>query len=76
MYEKQCARIIRLADVLQATSYSKSTIYKLEAEGRFPARICMGSRVGWYEHEVNAWVLSRDRKSAVRHSLVAAATAA
>jgi prophage regulatory protein len=39
-----------------------STIWRMEAAGRFPKRIRLGTRaVGWLEHEVNAWIAERAR---------------
>ena len=53
-------RVLRLPQVRQATGLSRSMIYQLEAERRFPRRLKIGSRaVGWVDGEVQAWLASR-----------------
>lgn len=53
-------RVLRLAKVRDATGLSRSMIYQLEAEHRFPKRIRLGSRaVGWLEDEVQQWIAGR-----------------
>ena len=42
--------------------YSRQHVARLEAAGRFPSRRQLGPcRVGWYLHEVEAWIESRPR---------------
>jgi len=49
-------------DVQLLTGLSRPTIWRLEREGRFPARVQISSnRVGWYGHEIKAWLESRPR---------------
>jgi predicted DNA-binding transcriptional regulator AlpA len=49
-------------------SYSRQHISRLEKEGKFPRRIQISpSRIGWYEHEIDAWVIE---KAEARHSKV------
>lgn len=56
--------VIRLPAVLKKTNLSRSTIYRLEAEGKFCARVRLGENsVGFYEHEVDEWLASRPRVS-------------
>ena len=44
------------------TGLSRVTIWREEREGRFPARVQLtGNRVGWYGHEIKAWMESRPR---------------
>ena len=41
-------------------SYSRRHIFTIEGEGKFPRRIRIGAnRVGWLEHEIEAWIDSR-----------------
>lgn len=55
---------IRLPQVEARTGLKRTQIYKFEAEGNFPERIKLGERAtAWYSHEVDAWLLSRQRKS-------------
>ena len=57
---KGSLRVLRLPQVRQATGLSRSMIYQLEAERRFPRRLKIGARaVGWVEGEVQAWVATR-----------------
>ena len=56
--------ILRLGDVKSRTGLSKSTIYQLMAEGRFPATISLGGRcVGWIESEIDSWLREQVRMS-------------
>ena len=53
-------RMLRLAQVIDATGLGKTTIYELQAEGTFPRRVKITSHsVGWVEAEVQAWLASR-----------------
>lgn len=57
MYEN---RIIRTPELLEITGLSRTTIWRLERQGRFPPRIQLGSHsVGWILDEVMSWVASR-----------------
>jgi len=38
------------------TTRKRSTIYKLESEGQFPARIKIGSSTRWMRAEVEEWL--------------------
>lgn len=56
------SRILRLNEVKRRTGLSRSSIYAFMKAGTFPQHISLGARsVGWYEHEVDAWVVSRKR---------------
>jgi prophage regulatory protein len=55
-------RVLRLGQVLDMTGLSKTTIYKLQAEGGFPLRMKITTHcVGWIENEVQSWVETRLR---------------
>ncbi len=55
-------RLIRKSEVLEMTARSYSSIYRDDKAGRFPARVRLGpNSVGWYEHEVQEWVQTRQR---------------
>jgi len=46
-------KIIKLFEVQELTKLSRSTIYRLMKEGRFPSQIKLSKRsVGWVEKEV------------------------
>lgn len=48
---------IRLDKVKEITSLSKSTIYRLIAEGEFPRQIQVGKRaVVWVRTDINNWI--------------------
>ena len=58
--------ISRLPDAKARTGLSRSTIYKLEAEGKFPKRIKLGERaVGWRTSDIDAWIESRTSAAGV-----------
>jgi prophage regulatory protein len=63
-------RIIRLPEVMDRTGLGRSSIYKLQAEGRFPRSIALTERsIGWYAYEVDAWIQERlDARSDVSRS--------
>ena len=53
-------RMLRLAQVLDATGLGKTKIYELQSRGEFPMRVKITSHtVGWVEEEVQAWLVSR-----------------
>jgi prophage regulatory protein len=52
--------VVRLPAVCRMTGLGRSTIYRMEALGRFPQRFKLGLRaVGWMESEVQAWLTMR-----------------
>lgn len=57
-------RLLRLADVRDRVPYSRSTIYQLIAEGKFPKPVNLGARaVAWLECEIEAWIAERIERS-------------
>jgi prophage regulatory protein len=54
-------QIIRIAGVMALSGIgSKSTLYRLISEGRFPKPVKLSVRAsGWYLHEVDFWINSR-----------------
>ena len=53
-------RILRIGDVIQKTSLSRSQIYRLIALNAFPSQIRLGVRAaGWIENEIDHWLLDR-----------------
>lgn len=54
------AEIVRRKEVVQMTGLSSSTLWRLECNGRFPARISLSEkRVGWRRTDVEAWINAR-----------------
>ena len=50
-------RLLRLPEVMELTGLSKTTIYRLEAIGRFPKRIKLGSNcVAWIAAETQQFI--------------------
>jgi prophage regulatory protein len=57
---KEPMSVFRLPQVLQATALSRSTVYAMMADDRFPKPMKLGERaVGWPEAEIAAWLESR-----------------
>jgi len=53
-------RFIRRRTVEDRTGLSRSTIYQMMKEGRFPKPVRIGGRaVAWPETEVDAWIDAR-----------------
>lgn len=53
-------RLLRLPQVMDVVGLSRSTIYQLQEEGRFPKRVKLATRaVGWIEAEIQAWLAER-----------------
>lgn len=49
-------RIIRLPEVIEITRLSRTTIYRLINEGRFPKQVKLSVRAsGWFEDEIAEW---------------------
>ena len=52
-------RLLHLRAVIDRTSLSRTTIYRLMALGAFPASVPLGSRVAWISEEVDDWIAER-----------------
>ena len=53
-------RFLRLADVRNRVPYSRSTIYQLIAQDKFPKPISLGARaVAWLESDIDEWIAAR-----------------
>jgi prophage regulatory protein len=54
---KQDEKIIRLKTVLARTGLSRSTVYRMVANGSFPRQRRIGIQAtGWYQSEVEEWI--------------------
>lgn len=52
-------RILRWPEVQRITGYSRTTIWRLEQEDKFPPRRQLGSNmIGWLHSEVADWLAS------------------
>ena len=53
-------RLIRLPEVRRLTGLSKSTIYRMQSENRFPQRVyCSERGVAWHLREIMDWISAR-----------------
>ncbi|HEY3328120.1 MAG TPA: AlpA family phage regulatory protein [Novimethylophilus sp.] len=57
-------KILRIADAVQKTGLSRSTIYRLLEAEDFPEPIRLSKRaIGWTEEQLNGWISSRTHVS-------------
>ncbi|MDE0351216.1 MAG: AlpA family phage regulatory protein [bacterium] len=53
-------RVVRLPEVLEVTGLSRTTIWRREREGSFPAPFRLGGEgaraVGWREQDIYDWI--------------------
>jgi prophage regulatory protein len=55
-------RILRIQEVKHVTGLSRTSIYRQMAAEQFPAAVRLGPQaVGWFEHEIQAWIESLER---------------
>ncbi len=53
-------KILRLKAVQDWTGLSRSTVYAMLKDGKFPQSVKLGLRsVGWYESDIQGWIASR-----------------
>ena len=53
-------KFLRLAEVRNRVPYSRSTLYQLVSQGKFPKPINLGPRaVAWLESDIDEWIASR-----------------
>ena len=58
--DNMVGNVLRLRSVKDRTGLSRSSIYALIADGRFPRQISLGTRsVGWIESEVEDWLVQQ-----------------
>ena len=53
--------LVTMAEVTEATTYSRASIYRLCAAGQFPVPLKLGSKVAFRSEEIDAWIASRPR---------------
>ena len=49
----------RLPQVQARVGLSRSAIYSLKAQGKFPAPITLGRSIAWVDCEIDDWIKSR-----------------
>ena len=53
-------KILRLKNVTEVTSMSRSTIYRLMEQGKFPKPIKLSQRIiGFLEEDIDQWIQER-----------------
>lgn len=53
-------RVLRIRAAKDWTGLSRSTIYAMMKDGKFPKSISLGARaVGWIEADIQGWIDSR-----------------
>ena len=58
---KPLDRILREPEVLDAIGISRSQLWNLLKDGKFPARVRLAGRsMGWKQSDVQAWIESRE----------------
>ena len=56
--------VLRLPEVKARTGLSRSMIYLLQSESKFPRSISLSERaVGWLEGDISAWIEQRITES-------------
>jgi len=58
---KPSTALLRRADVQRRTTLSKTTIYRMVKDGRFPRPIHLGScrAVAWLEEDIENWLADK-----------------
>jgi len=52
-------KLMKIKDVMQATSLARPTIYKYVKNGIFPKPVSLGGRaVAWVSDEVEDWIMN------------------
>lgn len=58
------SKLIRLKEVIDRIGLSRTTIYDMMKDGRFPRQVILGQRsVAWHEDAINQWIASRSSKN-------------
>ncbi|MBM7059331.1 AlpA family phage regulatory protein [Pseudomonas sp. UL073] len=53
-------RFLRFGAVAEMIGLSRSTVWRMEQEGKFPKRVQLGSKsVAWRQSDLNAWMSAR-----------------
>jgi prophage regulatory protein len=58
------SKVLRQHEVCDRSGFARNTIWKKVRAGEFPSPLDLGGgRIGWLEHEIEAWLQSRPRAS-------------
>lgn len=56
----QVNRVLPYPKLRERVDYTRQHLMRLEKAGLFPRRVQLGAnKVGWLEHEVDAWIEAR-----------------
>ena len=62
-------KFLRLTDIKNITGLSRSTIYLMIKNGKFPNNVKIGARaVGWVDSDLQSWIEGRIAKDKVAES--------
>jgi len=51
------SKVLRLPAVIEKTGLSRSSIYRLIQDGKFPPPVKLSARASaWFEHDINEWL--------------------
>jgi len=54
--------VLRTPTVIRVTGLSRTTLWRLERQGEFPARIRLGpNSIGWRAEDIARWIDARPR---------------
>ena len=54
-------RLLRLPDVVRCTGLSRSSIYALQGQGKFPKSVKLSLRaVAWPQQQIQRWIEGRE----------------
>ncbi|WJS97864.1 helix-turn-helix transcriptional regulator [Novosphingobium humi] len=60
MSDKGNLQFLRMPDVIRRTGMSRATVYRRIGAGEFPRqRQISPNVVGWLDHEITEWIISR-----------------
>jgi prophage regulatory protein len=63
MADSQADTLIRIKDVEQQVSLTRSAIYRRMRQGTFPLAVDLGGgQVRWWQSEITAWTRERPRR--------------
>ena len=53
-------KLLRFPEVQEMVGLSRTTIWRLEKQGKFPARRAIGENsVGWLKEDIEKWIKSK-----------------
>ncbi|AHK21119.1 transcriptional regulator [Yersinia similis] len=55
-------KLIKIQEVIKRCAISRSTLYRLLSDKRFPVPVLLSKRaIAFYEHEIDTWISERTR---------------